>query len=68
MVPLILLVALGLFLEYKLDRIGRKLTFEEAYKKAQKRDTKYCRKHPACSSVEANRNRDRVMRQYGRCL
>lgn len=37
MIPLILLVVLGLFLEYKLDRIGRKRPSERQAKAPEKR-------------------------------
>ena len=38
----------------------------EAYDAAQRRDLEYARKHPDCTYEEAHRERDRVMRRFGR--
>lgn len=40
--------------------------FRRAYDAAQLRDLEYAAAHPDCSLAEAHRERDRVLRDYGR--
>lgn len=40
--------------------------FLRAYDAAQLRDLEYAAAHPGCSLAEAHRERDRVLRDYGR--
>lgn len=40
--------------------------FIREYEKAQLEDLRYARKHPGCTLEDTHRNRDRVLRKYGR--